>query len=126
MNRFVLEASEKTPLIDFNIDTGNIIFEGRSVPEHAKDYFSPVFDWLKELKRNAARLSTIKIHFKLDYFNTSSSKIILEILFELQKLHAIYSRVKVYWYYQKDDEDIKEAGIDYAELVHLPFQHVEY
>ena len=55
---------------------------------------------------------------KLEYFNTASSKIILDIFTAIEK---IANDRKVVWHYDKDDEDMLEAGEDYQALIMLPF-----
>ena len=64
------------------------------------------------------------MHLKLVYFNTSSSKSILDVLRKLEVLKT-RSEVVVKWYYEKEDEDMLEVGEDYREIVNLPFAMIE-
>jgi hypothetical protein len=57
--------------------------------------------------------------FKLEYFNTSSSKLILDILSALESIQGM----KIEWCYQEDDEDMEEAGKEFSELVEVPFSY---
>jgi len=34
--------------------------------------------------------------------------------------------VAVNWYYPEYDEDMKDAGIEYSEMVDVPFEFIEY
>ena len=56
----------------------------------------------------------------MEYFNTSSSKCILDILRKLEKIHEAGGNVTVTWFYEEDDEDMQEAGEDYQRIVKVP------
>jgi len=59
----------------------------------------------------------------LEYFNTSSSKCLLDIFRKLEAINQSgRSNVKVSWVYDSDDEDMMEAGEDYQALVKVPFE----
>jgi tagatose-1,6-bisphosphate aldolase len=63
------------------------------------------------------------LHIQLEYFNTSSSKCLLDILKKLQIVSQNGgSKVKVVWYYEEDDEDMLEAGEDYQAIIRIPFE----
>jgi hypothetical protein len=64
--------------------------------------------------------------FKLDYYNTSSSKNILAILMLLKGLHDSGNNVVVEWHYHEDDEEMLESGIEFARIVKIPFKHEKY
>lgn len=120
MNILNLEGTEDTPRI--LMDKGNGIFElsGRSLPEDAAEFYSPVFEWLDGY--SAAPNTKTDFVFKLEYFNTASSKIILDILSRLEDI----SGTTIHWYYHEDDEDMQEAGEEFSELVELTFEMKTY
>ena len=60
---------------------------------------------------------------QLEYFNTSSSKCILDVFKKLESLAG--TEVSVKWYYEEDDEDMLEAGEDYEAIIDLPFEMIE-
>lgn len=60
----------------------------------------------------------------MDYFNTASSKMILEIFESLQELFDKGNDVSIEWYYMADDEDMEDAGQDYSDLVKIPFKFI--
>ena len=64
----------------------------------------------------------MEIHVKLEYFNTSSSKCLMDML---KRVEASKCDAEVYWYYEEEDEDMEEAGEDYAAIIQLPFKLVE-
>ena len=124
LERLQIEGSHDTPKIDFDPITGNLYIEGKSYPPDVKEFYEPVLDWLKKYITQPAAETTL--HLKLDYFNTASSKIILDILYKLEELYKNGHKVKVVWYYPEDDEDMLETGIEYSEILDLPFEKVSY
>lgn len=115
-----LEGTEDTPKIV--LDKANGIFEisGRSLPEDAAEFYSPILEWLE--KYNASPNGATNFMFKLEYFNTASSKLILDILSKLEDIQG----ANVIWFYHEDDEDMEEAGEEFSELVDIPFEFKTY
>jgi hypothetical protein len=115
-----LEGTEDTPKII--LDKSNGIFEvsGRSLPEDSAEFYQPVLDWIDDYKANPN--GSTEFVFKLEYFNTASSKLILDLLSQLEDI----SGVTVHWYYHEDDEDMQEAGEEFSELVEVPFEFMTY
>jgi hypothetical protein len=64
--------------------------------------------------------------FKLEYFNTASSKIILDILMKLEEINEKGTNVIVQWHYDQKDNDMMEAGEEYKDLVGLTFEMVGF
>ena len=114
----------KTPQISLN-PNGTLLFKGRSIPENSIDFYRPVMDWLTEYAREAQPLTTVEM--RLEYFNTSSSKCILDIFKRLSLIHELTGKeVQVKWYFFSDDEDMYESGNDYSTIVKIPFELVPY
>ncbi len=123
MEKFSLNGSAKTPTIHFDGDTGVLEFSGRSIPENSVEFFAPLNEWL-EVYQNHPKGETI-VDMKLEYFNTSSSKCILDFFKRLEKINGHSTTVRINWYFEKDDEDMAEAGEDYGAIVSLPFEIIE-
>ena len=66
------------------------------------------------------------VKFNLVYFNTASSKLILDILFKLEEFYDEGHDISVEWHYQEEDEDMEEAGEEYADLVEMPLELKSY
>lgn len=116
MDPLHLEETQDTPKVVFNKANGVFELSGRSLPEDSIEFYGPVISWLKEYAK--APNDTTIFKFKLDYFNTASSKLILELLNTVQNIKG----VKVEWYYFEDDEDILETGKEFEEQVSVPFE----
>jgi hypothetical protein len=115
-----IEPSVKTPKISFDDGSGALEIEGRSIPENSTEFYKPVFEWLDAYIE--APSANTEFAFKLEYFNTSSSKCILDVLRKLEKLHVNGNKVVVNWFYEEDDEDMKEAGENYQRIVSVPIE----
>ena len=124
MDPIIISATEDTPGI--KLDSGNEIFEmsGRSLPEDVTKFYGPILTWLDEYATSPNEQTVF--NFKLSYFNTASSKIILDILMKLEGIHNDGKDISIKWYYPSDDEDMMEAGEEYADIVDVPIELVEY
>ncbi len=95
-----------TPTVDFNCDTGVCTLEGKSYLENPVEFYTPLFQWLKTYILDIKKPLTF--NFKLSYFNTSSSKCIIDILHILKKYENENGQVKIKWYYDAEDEDAED------------------
>jgi hypothetical protein len=114
--------TSNTPAIEFDTVNGVLSISGKSIAEDSQEFYRPLIEALKEYKANPC-LQTI-VNLKLVYFNTSSSKSILDVLRLIESLKE-NSEVTINWFYEKEDEDMLEVGEDYCEIVNLPFRMVE-
>lgn len=114
-----IEKTNRTPAIDFNIKTGVFSITGRSIMENTVGFYAEVMDAIKKYANNPARITVVKI--QVDYFNTASSKSILEMLKKFEAIHKSGHPVKVNWYFDDDDEDMIDAGEDYQAIIKIPF-----
>lgn len=120
MESLVLEPSNLTPSIKFDAAEGKLELKGRSIPENSLEFYQPVYDWLDAYIANPKEKTIVHVQF--DYFNTSSSKCILDILKRIDKIDQNGDDVLIKWYYDENDEDMMEAGEDYSDLLDAPFE----
>lgn len=123
MDAYYLEATPKTPKLDFNPDAETFLISGRSIPENSIEFYKPLLDWLDKYVHNP--LDSTIFEIKLEYFNTSSSKCLVEIFRKLEKIHEKGNKVSVEWYYDEEDEDMEESGEDFKEIIKIPFNMKE-
>jgi hypothetical protein len=123
MPDFVLEPSPKTPAVKFNSSTGVLEMSGRSIIEISNEFYEPIIGWVDDYEKNAPSETVVLARF--EYFNTNSSKSILNLFRRLEAMHTRgKSNVKVKWYCEQDDEAMEEAGAEYQMLLSLPFEVV--
>lgn len=123
MAKLDIESTEDTPRVLFNPEGNHFELSGRSLPEDAPSFYGPILDWLDDYY-GGSPLPTTTFDIKLEYFNTASSKLVLDFLMKLEEHHSAGNKTVVKWYFDEDDEDMQEAGEEFAELVGVPFEHV--
>ena len=123
METIIREETLKTPYVKFDGEKGLVEIKGRSIPENSIEFYKPLIDWLDKFADQASGITSVSV--KLEYFNTSSSKCILDIFRKLELMHKKGDEVEIYWYYEEDDEDMFEAGEDYQSIINIPFKMIE-
>lgn len=100
------------PDVHFDVETGHCLLSGESYLENTWDFYNNLLDWLRSF---AASGRPIKFDFRLKYFNTSSSKGILQLLEFLKSYQEKGGQIEIHWYYRADDEDLLEEAEDFIE-----------
>ena len=124
MNALLIESSDFSPKVMF--DPAKNLFEisGESRPENTSKFYVPILQWLEQYQnvlywekdkfgQGAARV----FEFKLDYFNSTSAKFIMDVLMQLDKMAQDGYDIKAKWFYDKRDEDMKESGEEFSKLL---------
>jgi len=123
-NMFI-PAMERSPEVDFRFLENRLSLRGEAYPEDPAAFFGPL---LKRLSSHceAIRGQELQVEFRLDYFNTSSAKALMNMIQILENAVRAGTRVTLRWCFQKDDEVMREFGEDFSmELEHVNFQLVE-
>jgi hypothetical protein len=124
METIKIAGTEDTPHVVLDAGAQMLEISGRSLPEDVASFYGPIIDWIERYAQNPADKTVF--NFKLTYFNTASSKMILDVLMALEEMHKSGKSVLVKWHYPEDDEDMAEAGNEYADIVDLPFEQIAY
>lgn len=124
MNILQIPATAQTPLVQLNPESGVMEIKGRSIPDDPEAFWGKILSWFDEYMQTPCILTLVKID--LEYFNITSSKRILFLLYKLNELVDAGKQAKVEWYYRQSDEDMYEVGQDYAFMVRVPFDFKEY
>lgn len=125
MENTFIPATERSPEVDFRFQENRLSLRGEAYPEDAAAFFGPL---LKLLHDHCASIpgQALQVEFRLDYFNTSSAKALMNMIQILEHAERAGTRVDLRWCYQKDDEVMREFGEDFSmELEHVHFQLVE-
>jgi len=123
MESIVIEGTPKTPTVNFDSASGVLHLRGRSIPENSIEFYKPLVEWLDEYAGKPQSKTAVNI--QLEYFNTSSSKCLLDLFKKLESMHKNGNDILVKWYYEEDDEDMLEAGEDYQSIISVPFEMIE-
>ena len=119
-----IKGTDDTPNVILDSENGIFEISGRSLPEDVAAFYEPMLEWLDEYAEKPN--SKTVFDFKLEYFNTASSKLLLDVLLKLEDMCDDGKDVLVKWHYPDDDEDMQEAGEEYADIVDVPFEQVSY
>ena len=116
----IIEATDKTPSINFDAKSGLFQIQGYSLPENSFEFYEPIISWLD--KYTVAPNKKTEFDFRLVILNTSSSKMFIDIIRKINHLVELNnSEVSVVWYYEIDDEDIHEIALQYKEICKAKF-----
>ncbi|MBE61196.1 MAG: nuclear pore complex subunit [Flammeovirgaceae bacterium] len=118
-----IESTKTSPYIMVDSTEKIIELKGKSTPENAVQFYYPVINNIKKLF--SAVSGEIHVNMALEYFNTSSSKCIFDMLKVLKSLQDDDREIVINWYYEEDDEDMLETGEDYQDLLGMNFNYIE-
>ena len=122
MKELKIAATQNTPAISWIPETSTFEVVGRSFPENARKFYSPLVSWAKEF--GAAYQEPVRFRFRLDYVSSSSVITLLELLRALEA--ALGGSGLVFeWQYDPEDDDMHKVGNDYSKLLSTTFEFVE-
>lgn len=122
MEKIIHEGTLKTPIIKVDNEKGIIYLEGRSNPENSSDFYRPLITWLDEYVMKPAPKTILEL--RLEHFNTSSSKCILDVLKRIKRLVEAGKDCKINWYYEDDDDEMLETAEIYESMTGLSFEKI--
>lgn len=124
METLRIEATDDSPQV--LLDQEDKLFEisGKSLPEDVLEFYQPVVDWLTKYREKPN--AKTEFNLKMIYFNTASSKMIMDILMILEEMVEEGHDVLIKWHSMQSDEDMQEAGKEYEEMLDIPFEHLTY
>ena len=115
MSTIKMKMDDFSPIVSFEKDLKRLTLSGRSVQENPEPWYAELWEKMSiEIVKN--NISSIR--FLLDYFNTASAKQLYRLL---QNILKSSTSIKIIWAYESDDEDMKEAGEDFQEMLETEF-----
>ena len=119
-----LPKTESTPLVLIDEEKGYMRFEGESYSENVIAFYKVVTDWLSGyLESDFTKFS---FDCDLEYFNSSTSKLLYNMLTDMDEAALDGKDIVVNWYADKDNDIIIESGEDFQEdLENLKFNLIE-
>lgn len=122
-----IEPTNRTLEVVIDFKNEKMVFKGESRPENSQEFFEPIVDFLNEALNNISKNSdyNFDVVFHLDYFNSTSSKYIIEIFKLLKSLSELNNvKMNTKWLSSDVDEDSLESGKDFSEWTGLKVQFV--
>ncbi len=131
MDKIRIEETKATPSILLDIESRKLEISGCSRPENVREFYMPVINWFEKTVENGESVraqldddEVLNFDFKLSYFNSASAKFILDILLYINQLHSKGVNIKINWYYEEGDEDMRDVGEELAEMVDFEFKYI--
>lgn len=126
-----IEGTKATPSIHIDVNSREFEIAGCSRPENVREFYMPVINWFENAVNNTGEIKSkvddeevLNFDFKLSYFNSASAKFILDILLYINQIHSEGINIKINWYYEEGDEDMRDVGEELAEMVDFEFKYI--
>ena len=120
MENYTLEATKYSPYIELDSELGILKITGNSYPENALELYQPLFMKIDEFFADEKK--KLYIALQIDYLNTSSSKMLIDLFFKLSSYFDQGHEISADWRYPEDDEDYREQCQMFFEDVNFPFK----
>lgn len=122
MKNYLVEATKYTPYIELNAENGYLKLEGDTYPENSYDTFKPLLDKIDEYFLESDKSLTVDIY--IEFLNTSSSKMMRELISKLDEYFESGNKISLKWYYPDGDIDLQESWEMLLEDVLFPYDIV--
>ena len=111
---------------EVNLDPPQNTFEisGKSLPEDARMFYDPIIEWFENYAKDPNEKTIFNI--KLNYFNSSSARKIVELLSILEKIKEDGNEARIIWYYKSHDDIMRERGEEVKMVLDIPFELKSY
>jgi hypothetical protein len=121
MDIFTREQTKSTPWIHFDPQENHLQIKGESYPENSANFYAPMMEWLEDYLNNVSH-SKIQVDVELVYFNSSSSKVFMNLFDRLEESAKHGVHVAINWMYHEDNDTAFECGEEFQE----DLEHVEF
>ena len=124
LKNIYIESTVKTPQIDLNHLTGELIFSGRSIPENAADLYDKILKWVNLYATDPRHTTNLRLN--LEYFNTASSIWLAKIVKVLCSIKEPEATLIIHLYFNIEEfdsmevEDLKDALSPIIDMVGTP------
>lgn len=131
MEALKIEGTSVTPRVYFAPAEFALEISGYSRPENSRDFYMPLMQWLEQFKDWYLKNKPVddsqhfNFKFKFVYFNSSSAKFIYDIILVISELQRSGVPLKIYWYFDEDDDELREAGEELSEMANVQLNYVE-
>lgn len=126
MQPLIIPAEDITPEITFNPATNQFSIIGESRPENARKFYEPVIQWLRDYFAVIANTNkSPKLVINLSYFNSTSAKIIYDLLAMLKNEGDKFQiQYEIEWHHHELDDDMLDTGKELEKITGLKFSYI--
>lgn len=123
MIKIIKNKTRNTPTVLYDGNSNFILFEGDCTPEDSLEFFD---SFIPDLVKLIVNSNVNKLVFELNYYNSSSSKCLLDFFLTLAKNQSVKENLIIEWKHDKDDYELKEAGENFKTITKLNYVFIEY
>ncbi len=116
ITHIMIDGTAKSPQVDFNNLSGELILSGKSIPENAAKIYEPLLTWVNEYVKSPRPTTNFRLN--LEYFNTSSYIWFSKIIKALCKISNEDYILYIHKYF--DIEDFEDMDIEEMKDFALP------
>jgi len=113
MQDLYIAPERDKPEIDFKFSQHHLQLRGESFPENAVAFYAPIASVLMDYL-GATQNQQITVDFELRYFNSSSTKILMNVFRMLDQASSSGNTVHVNWHHDPEDDTVLDFGNDIA------------
>jgi hypothetical protein len=129
MNKLLINKTNTTPEVILDPEKKIYKISGESRPSDVREFYDKIISWLIDFRQDLTKSNDheepVDFSFNLEYFNSSSSKMVLDICKILSDLKLNGFNVTIKWCYDQEDIDMLDAGKELSIIVKVPFEYVE-
>ncbi len=124
LKNLFIEPTAKTPQVDLNYPSGELIMSGKSIPEKAALLYETVLNWVTEYIKNPRPTTNLRLN--LEYFNTSSAIWLAKIVQTLGSIKDSEYTLMIHLYFSIDDynnmetDDLKDELHPIIHMIGIP------
>ncbi len=124
LERVFIKSRSDTPYVLLDADEGYGEITGKSHPPDVTFFYKPIISWFLDFKK--VEKKDFELVFKMEYINTASYKMIMEMMMVLEQLVKEGKQITIKWFYPEDDNEMLETGKDFESMLSVKFQFMGY
>ena len=127
MEKFYLQKTSFSPEIILDPNANLFKIAGESRPENVPKFYAPVFNWFESYLAETSEEKNLQINlqFNYDYFNSTTAKVMLDLINLIKNLSTNKLKLVVTWFYEGMDDDIFDSGKELERLTQVKFKFIE-
>ena len=114
MENLYIAPTPSSPEVDFQFDARTLSLRGESYPENAAAFYGDIIARLKEFLGAQSGI-TLEVNVSLAYFNSSSTKMLFNLIEALSNAAEDGNAVRLNWFHDEEDDTILEFGQELSE-----------
>jgi hypothetical protein len=124
LKNIFIEATNKTPQIDFNLISGELILAGKSIPENPARIYDELLKWTQEYIKDPRKTTNLRLN--IEYFNTASVIWMAKIVKALCSIDDPEKSLFIHLYFDIEEfesmeiEDVRDALGPVIDVVGTP------